>query len=128
PNSFADDIAAFAEGGCANVEVWLTKLEVHLETNTVHGTHAILKERSITLLAAAYQGGLLLSQGDARRAAFDHFKPRLDPCPQFGIPTMVLVADFATRPTETDLASSIVSMTQAATWPAGLGVPLAVVV
>jgi sugar phosphate isomerase/epimerase len=107
------------------MEVWLTKLEQHLETNSVAGTQSLLKDRGISLLATAYQGGLLLSQGDARRAAFDHFKRRLDLCQQFAIPTMVLVADFATRPTESDLARSIVSLTEAAQWAAGFGVRLA---
>ena len=34
----------------------------------------------IALVAAAYQGGLLLSQGEQRKAHFDHFKRRLDLC------------------------------------------------
>src|SRR5213078_1181203 len=41
------------------------------------------------------------------------------------IPTLLLVADFATRPTETDLARSLVSLTEAAQWAAGFGVRLA---
>ena len=34
PTAFDDDVAAYADGGCTAMEVWLTKLETHLETNS----------------------------------------------------------------------------------------------
>ena len=34
PSSFADDVANFADAGCSGMEVWLTKLEQHLESNS----------------------------------------------------------------------------------------------
>jgi len=30
-STFEEDIKSFVEGGCPNMEVWLTKLEKHLE-------------------------------------------------------------------------------------------------
>src|SRR4051794_36404276 len=95
--SFADDVAGFAEAGCHAAEVWLTKLETHLESHGPADTRKLLEDCQMTLAAAAYQGGLLLSQGEARRAHFDHFKRRLDLCQHFGIPTMLVVADFVER-------------------------------
>ena len=74
PGSFADDVAGFAEGGCHAVEVWLTKLET-APRNAIAAadTRKLLDDHHMTLAAAAYQGGLLLSQGEQRRAHFDHF-------------------------------------------------------
>src|SRR5690349_1374507 len=95
---FAADIAALASGGCMAVEIWLTKLEKHLETATVDGTRKLLAEREIVPAAAAYQGGLLLSQGEARAVHFEHFRRRLDLCQGLGIPTLILVADFVQNP------------------------------
>ncbi|HEX4608298.1 MAG TPA: TIM barrel protein, partial [Urbifossiella sp.] len=124
PAAFADDLAAFAANGCPAAEVWLTKLEKHLEGVTADATARFLADQGVTLAAAAYQGGLLLSQGDQRRAHFEHFKNRLDLCQRFGIPTLLLAADFAQRPDATALGRALVSLTEAARWAAGFGVRL----
>lgn len=125
PASFADDAADYPSGGCQAVEVWLTKLEKHLADVSAADTRKALADRGVRLVAAAYQGGLLLSQGEARKAHFDHFKRRLDLCQELGIPTLVLVADFARAPEVSDLGRAVVSLTQAAQWAAGFGVRLA---
>src|SRR5262249_48448079 len=122
---FADDIAGYAGGGCAAVEVWLTKLEKHLETASAADTRSLLAERGVRPAAAAYQGGLLLSQGEQRKAHFDHFRRRLDLCQGLGIPTLVLLADLAQAPDAQALGRSVVSLAQAAQWAAGFGVKLA---
>lgn len=121
---FAEDVVAVAEGSFRAVEVWLTKLETHLETHSIADTRDLLEQRQITLAAGAYQGGLLLSQGEARTAHFDHFKRRLDLCQAFGIPTLLLVADFAERVDETALQRAVVSLRQAAQWAQSFGVRL----
>src|SRR5437763_5246265 len=92
--TFAEDVAAYADAGWSAMEVWLTKLETHLEAHSAAATRQLLAERALTLAAAAYQGGLLLSQGEQRRAHYDHFRRRLDLCQQFGIGTLLVVADF----------------------------------
>jgi len=125
PNPFAADLADYAGGGCTAVEVWLTKLEQHLETASADDTAKALADRGIALAAAAYQGGLLLSQGEQRKAHFDHFQRRLDLCQQFAIPTMVLVADFAQKVEQQSLGRALVSLVEAARWAAGFGVRLA---
>ena len=122
---FADDIAGAADGGCTAVEVWLTKLETHLEKSTPEETNRLVQNKGVALAAAAFQGGLLLSQGDARTEHFAHFKRRLTLCESLGIPTLVVVADFHQRPDATALQRSVVSLTQAAQWAAGYGVTLA---
>lgn len=124
PCTFAEDVAHFADAGCQGMEVWLTKLETHLEQNSRAETQRLLGERGMTLAAAAYQGGLLLSQGEQRKAHYDHFRKRLDLCQSLGIPTLLVVADFAGAVDATALERSVVSLTQAAQWAAGFGVTL----
>ncbi|MBL8794274.1 MAG: sugar phosphate isomerase/epimerase [Planctomycetia bacterium] len=125
PRTFAEDIDAYASAGCPAVEVWLTKLETHLETHSAASTRQLLADKQIVLAAASYQGGLLLSQGEQRQAHFDHFRRRLDVCQEFGIGTLLVVADFAAKIQHTDLARSVLSLKQAAQWAAGYDVRLA---
>jgi 2-keto-myo-inositol isomerase len=125
PSSFADDVANFADAGCRAMEVWLPKLETHLEKNNVAATRQLLKDRETQLPVAAYQGGLLLSQGEERRAHFDHFRRRLDLCQQFQIPTLLVAADYAAQADATAFERAAVSLAQAAQWAAGCNVRLA---
>jgi 2-keto-myo-inositol isomerase len=123
--TFVEDVNGYADGGCHAMEVWLTKLENHLEKQSVADTRKLLEDREITLTAASYQGGLLLSQGEQRKAHYDHFKLRLDLCQSFGISTLLLAADFVEKVDATSLQRAIVSLTQAAQWAAAFGVRLA---
>jgi 2-keto-myo-inositol isomerase len=125
PGSFADDIENYHAAGCRAVEVWLTKLEKHLEAVSVADTRQALADRGLAPAAAAYQGGLLLSQGEERRVHFDHFKRRLDLCAAFGIRTLVLAPDFAREIDPQALGRAVVSLAQAGQWAAGFGVRLA---
>ena len=125
PCSFAEDVANFADAGIGAMEVWLTKLETHLESHSAADTRKLLEDHQMTLAAASYQGGLLLSQGEQRKAHYDHFRRRLDLCQQFGIGTMLVVADFASEVDTTSLERAVVSLTQAAQWAAGFNVRLA---
>jgi 2-keto-myo-inositol isomerase len=125
PSSFAEDVAAFAEGGCLAMEVWLTKLETHLETHSVADTRMLLQDRGVALAAASYQGGLLVSQGEQRKAHFDHFRRRLDLCPAFGVATMIITGDFAERVDPPSVERAVASLAEAARWAQAFGVRLA---
>ena len=122
---FADDIEHYPAAGCTAAEVWLTKLEKHLETAPAADTQKLLLDSGLKLLAASYQGGLLLSQGEQRKAHFDHFRRRLDLCQVFQIPTLVLAADFTHQLDSQSLGRAVVSLAQAGQWAAGFGVRLA---
>jgi 2-keto-myo-inositol isomerase len=125
PATFAQDVAHCADAGGNALEVWLTKLETHLEQHSAADTRRLLSDRGITLAAASYQGGLLLSQGEQRRAHYDHFRRRLDLCREFGIGTLLVVADFVETVTPEALGRAVVSLAQAAQWAAGFGITLA---
>jgi len=60
----------------------------------------------------------LLSQGEQRRAHFDHFKRRLDLCQSFAIPTLVVVADFVETVDEQGLERAVVSLARRRGGPA----------
>jgi 4-hydroxyphenylpyruvate dioxygenase len=125
PASLAADVAAYAAAGWPGFEVWLTKLETHLEKHSLADTRKLLQDRQLVIAAGAYQGGLLLSQGDRRRAHYDHFRRRLDLCQQLGIPTLIVDADFTEPVDSTALGRALVSLTQAAQWAAGFDVRIA---
>jgi 2-keto-myo-inositol isomerase len=125
PQTFAADLAAYAEAGWDAAEVWLTKLETHLETHSGADTLKLLEDNQMALAAAAYQGGLLLSQGEQRRAHFDHFRRRLELCALFGIPTLLVVADFVEAVDATALGRAVVSLAEAGRAAADFGVRLA---
>lgn len=125
PSSFADDVTAASESGWPAIEVWLTKLEQHFQSHDLDSTKNLLTDKNIKLAAAAYQGGLLLSQGDARKTHFEHFRSRLETCETLAIPTMLLVADFRQRPQQIDLERAVISLAEAARWAAGFNVTLA---
>jgi sugar phosphate isomerase/epimerase len=123
--SFADDVIAYAAAGWPGLEVWLTKLETHLQKNSVDQTRRLLQDRGLTLAAASYQGGLLLSQGEQRRAHLDDLRRRLDLCQGFGIPTLLVPADFAERLEPGGVARAIASLAEAARWAEAFDVRLA---
>jgi 2-keto-myo-inositol isomerase len=125
PHTFAEDVYGYAAAGCQAMEVWLTKLETHLEKHSATDTRKLLEDRQMTLAAASYQGGLLLSQGEQRKAHYDHFRRRLDLCQAFRIPVLLVAADFGERVDRTGLERAAVSLAQAAQWAAAFGVRLA---
>jgi 2-keto-myo-inositol isomerase len=124
-SSFSDDVANFAEAGWPGVEVWLTKLEQYLEKHSVAETRRLLGDSGLSLPAASYQGGLLLSQGEERKAHFDSLRRRLELCQGFGIATLLVAADFISHLDATALERAVVSLKQAAQWAAGFDVRLA---
>lgn len=122
---FEADIPAFADVEWPAVELWLTKLEKHLDTTPIDSVAQLLRGRGIVPAAASYQGGLLLSQGEQRKAHFEHFKRRLDLCQALGVPTLVLAPDYLPRPDPQAWQRAVVSLTQAAQWAAGFDVRIA---
>ncbi len=95
PAPFEDDVADYAAGGCRAVELWLGKLETYLQGHSRDDARQLLQRHGVAAPVASYQGGLLDSQGDARREHWDHFARRLDLCRELGIGTLVVAADVA---------------------------------
>jgi 2-keto-myo-inositol isomerase len=124
-SSFAEDAEAFAGVGCTAVEVWLTKLETYLESHSAEEAKRLFGSRRLAPVAAAFQGGLLLSSASERRIHYDHFQKRLSLCQEFGIPTMIVVPDFHRRIDLVDLDQVRTALVQAAELASAFGVRLA---
>jgi 2-keto-myo-inositol isomerase len=123
--SFAEDVAAYAEAGVNAMEVWLTKLEEHVRHHSSEETRQLLAHHGMTLAAASYQGGLMLSQGEARRTHYDDFQRRLGLCQEFGIGTLLIVPDVTDRIDVMGLERARVSLHHACQLAASYGVRLA---
>jgi 2-keto-myo-inositol isomerase len=111
---FDRDLEDFAGAGCTSVEVWLTKLETYLERHTLKDVRYWLEKTRLTLGVASFQGGLLASQGEARREAWDFFKRRLDLCRELDIGTVVVACDVPQPLAQQTIERVQVSLTQVA--------------
>jgi 2-keto-myo-inositol isomerase len=114
PSSFEKDLEDYAAGHVPAVEVWLTKLETYLESHSPDDVRALAKDLNVALPVASFQGGLLASQGEQRRIAWDHFTRRLATCRAIGIGTIVVACDVPRPLDQTTLERVQVSMAQAA--------------
>ena len=92
---FEKDVEDYAAGSCAAMEVWLTKLETYLQSHSVDELQRMLQRHEMSLPVASFQGGLLTSQGEERKAHWEHFTKRLQLCQQLGIETIVVACDIA---------------------------------
>jgi sugar phosphate isomerase/epimerase len=125
PSKFPEDLRAFAAAGCRSAEVWLTKLEAALQTQSADRVKGQMRDAGLSLSVASYQGGLLLAQGEQRRATFDHYQRRLGLCQELGMGTLLVVADFVDQPDDAALERAQVSLIQAAELAQTYGVRLA---
>ena len=122
---FEADLSPYARAGFEGVEVWLTKLETYLASHTIAEARSALDREGLKPLAAATQGGLLVSRGVERQAHWDHFRRRLGWLGELGIPVLVVAADHHDSPTPDDYRLCVDSMAEAAEAAKGQGVRLA---
>ena len=113
-SAFENDVKDYAAADCKAIEVWLTKLEGFLENHSHDQLRELLARHDIRLPVASLQGGLLSSQGEARREAWDLLGRRLDLCRQLGIGTLVVACDPAGPLQQADVERVQVSLQQLA--------------
>lgn len=113
-SAFDRDLEDFAGAGCTHVEVWLTKLETYLEIHKLDDVRYWLEKTRLTLAIASLQGGLLASQGEARREAWELFRRRLDLCRELNIGTIVVACDVPPPLTQQTIEQVQVSLQQVA--------------
>jgi 2-keto-myo-inositol isomerase len=111
---FDRDLEDFAGAGFETVEVWLTKLENYLETHTLKDVRYWLEKTRLTLAVASIQGGLLASQGEQRREAWELFNRRLDLCRELDVSTVVVACDVPRPLAQTTIERVQVSLVQVA--------------
>ncbi len=111
---FERDFEDYAAGHCSAIEVWLGKLESYLEKHSIDDVRRLAEQHEMAMPVASFHGGLLTSQGDARKQHWEHFEKRLQLCRQLEIGTLVVAIDIQTALTQQDLDRAAASLTEAA--------------
>ena len=115
----------YAAGHCRAVELWLGHVDA------AHGRAGpgpladLLARHHLQAVAASFQGGLLTSQGEARREHWRLFADRLGLCRSLGVPVLVVAGDVFGPLGAEDLRRLGVSLAEAAARAADAGVRLA---
>src|SRR5438552_16356842 len=94
-NPFEADPAAYRGGGWTAVELWLTKLESFVQAHSLAEARGVLEAGGVRPVAAAGQGGLLLSRGEERAAHWEYFRRRLALLGELGVPTVMVAVDLS---------------------------------
>ena len=123
--TFEADLNAYALAGWSDVELWLTKLEAFLAGRSPGEARALLDARGLRAVAAAAQGGLLLSTGEERTIHWDLFRRRLDLLATLEVPTLVVEVDYTRDVTGADYGRAVEALGEAARLASGAGVRLA---
>ncbi len=111
---FDADIEDYAAGKCESVEIWLTKLEDYLERHSVAEVKDWLAKFEVSAPVASFQGGILSSQGERRKEAWDLFRRRLEICQAIGTRTIVIACDVPQPLSQETIDRVQVSLVQAA--------------
>jgi 2-keto-myo-inositol isomerase len=124
-NPFEADPAVFSRNGWTDVEIWLTKLETFLKDHSLAEARTALESEGVRPVAAASQGGLLLSKGGERESHWQHFAQRLSILEALEVPVLIITPDFVAQATPQDYLRAAASLGEAADLAAKSGVRLA---
>ena len=125
PSSLATIVEDYAAGHCEAIDLWLGHADGFLEHNEPAALRDLLDRHGIAAVAASFQGGLLTSQGDARREHWKHFEARLDLLRSLGVPVLVIAGDAFGPLSAQDFGRLSLSLAEAAKRAADAGVRLA---
>lgn len=87
------DVEDFAAGHCSAIELYWTKVENYLQQHSVESLRDLLAAHAMEAPVAGFQGGLLASQGEARREAWSLLEKRLEISQSLGVRTLVIHCD-----------------------------------
>ena len=115
----------YGSGHVDAIDLWLGHADAFLKEHGVAALKDRLAAQGIAAVAASFQGGLLTSQGDARREHWSHFDARLALCRDLAIPVLVIAGDAFGPLAAEDLGRLSMSLREAAARAAAAGVRLA---
>ena len=115
----------YAAGHVDAVDLWLGHVDAFVKDASVAALRERFAAAAVAPVAASFQGGLLTSQGDARREHWRHFEARLALCRDLGIPVLVIAGDAFGPLGAQDLGWLSASLVEAAQRAADGGVRLA---
>ena len=115
----------YAAGHVDGVDLWLGQADAYLKERSVAALREVLAAHGIAALAASFQGGLLISQGEARAEHWKTFEGRLALCRDLAVPVLVVAGDAFGPLTSQDLGRLSLSLAEAAKRAADAGVKLA---
>lgn len=121
-STILDDYAA---GHCGAVDLWLGHAERFLAASDPERLRDRLAETGTRVVAASFQGGLLLADGEAGREHRTLFGHRLDLCRGLGIPVLVVAGDAFGPLGPADFARMQENLSEAAGRAGDAGVKLA---
>ncbi|MEX2115132.1 MAG: sugar phosphate isomerase/epimerase family protein [Pirellulales bacterium] len=119
------DVADYAAGKCAAIELWTGKLDAYLEKHSADAFRALVAKHGVATPVASFQGGVLASQGEFRKQHWEAFAQRLQLCRQLEIGTLVLAGDIGGPLSQQDIERVQASLVQAAELAGRHGVRLA---
>lgn len=115
----------YAAGQVAAVDLWLGQVDAFVKAEGVAGLRDRLAAARIAPVAVSFQGGLLTSQGEARREHWRQLGERLTLCRDLGVPVLVVAGDAFGPLGEQDLGRLSASLVEAAKQAGDAGVRLA---
>lgn len=124
-STFDRDVEDYAQAHANALEIWLTKCETWLAGKSPGDARRLFDTHQIVAPVASFQGGLLTSQGAARKEAWDLFGRRLALCRELSVQTLVVAADIESPLTQQSLDRSQLSLRQAAQQAEQAGVRVA---
>jgi 2-keto-myo-inositol isomerase len=122
---FEADLPVLSRNGWTDVELWLTKLETFLQYHALSEAKSLLAESGIRPVAAASQGGLLLSRGGERESHWKHFAHRLALLAELEVPVLIVTPDFVPQASAPDYLRAASALREASELAATFGVRLA---
>jgi len=91
---FQEAVAACSQAGFCAIELWLPHVEGYLAAgHSIADARTVLGDHGTVAVGACFVSGLLGSEGDAKREAFDVAKARFELCCELGVGTIACVGD-----------------------------------
>lgn len=115
----------YAAGHVDAVDLWLGQADRFLAEHPLEELRELFGRQGVIPVAASFQGGLLTSQGEARREHWKTFEGRLAFCRELEIPVLVVAGDAFGPLSPQDLGRLSASLADAARRAADAGVRLA---